>query len=385
MSAHLAAHEGESYYKSRCRNIRDILREAKTSGISDKLDVTMSSHHVIFFGDLNFRTSFGEDSSKEDRVERALQMIEAKDYQQLYNFDELNKGIKRGDLLFGFETLDCLFPPTFKVQRETGFTYKKQRTPSYTDRILFKSAEGIQSTLMPLAYEACVDFITSDHKPIRGAFAIRPIDSIPSILRKGRLSMTFRNIKCSDLPAADRNGLADPYIMFLWSDDIEFEKSRMSFFDKMKMAYSGRSWPKTRYVSKSLDPSWEGQEIVLKMKSRSISIGAMLYLLVLDHDDFKEDDFMCGACVNIFKVLEMPKGETHKTLSLDKALTVDGNLAGRIQFQLDVKVGENQESTGDTIKEVRRLSAQTYNFQRDADDFDAVPLTSLRSQVTATF
>ena len=111
----------------------------------------------------------------------------------------------------------------------------------------------------------------------------------------------------------------------------------------------------------------------------------MLYLLVLDHDDFKEDDFMCGACVNIFKVFEMPKGETHKTLSLDKALTVDGNLAGRIQFQLDVKVGENQESTGDTIKEVRRLSAQTYNFQRDADDFDAVPLTSLRSQVTATF
>ena len=118
VSAHLAAHEGESYYKSRCRNIRDILREAKTSGISDKLDVTMSSHHVIFFGDLNFRTSFGEDSSKEDRVERALQMIEAKDYQQLYNFDELNKGIKRGDLLFGFETLDCLFPPTFKVQRD---------------------------------------------------------------------------------------------------------------------------------------------------------------------------------------------------------------------------------------------------------------------------
>jgi hypothetical protein len=47
LSPHLAAHEGESYYKSRCQNIRTILKEAKTSEVRSKLDVSMTSHHML--------------------------------------------------------------------------------------------------------------------------------------------------------------------------------------------------------------------------------------------------------------------------------------------------------------------------------------------------
>jgi hypothetical protein len=77
-------------------------------------------------------------------VERALALVESKDYEGLNHLDELYKGIKNGDLLHGFETLPCLFHPTFKVECELGFVDKKQRTPSYTDYILFKSSDGLE-------------------------------------------------------------------------------------------------------------------------------------------------------------------------------------------------------------------------------------------------
>jgi hypothetical protein len=128
-------------------------------------------------------------------VKCALELVEKKGYAGLYQFDELHKGIMNGDLLHGFETLPCLFPPSFKVQREPGFVYKQQRTPSYTDRILFKSAEGLGRLLKPLAYEPCVDFITSDHKPIRGAFSIIPNDEIRPLRIKEKLSVTLSEIQ----------------------------------------------------------------------------------------------------------------------------------------------------------------------------------------------
>lgn len=44
---------------------------------------------------------------------------------------------------------------------------------SYTDRILWKSTEGMKGLVTPTVYEPCPDFITSDHKPIRGAFTVK--------------------------------------------------------------------------------------------------------------------------------------------------------------------------------------------------------------------
>ena len=73
----------------------------------------------------------------------------------------------------GFKTLQCNFPPTFKVERGDGYVYKENRTPSYTDRILWRTGDLLQDMLTPLAYEPIDKFTTSDHKPIRGAFEVR--------------------------------------------------------------------------------------------------------------------------------------------------------------------------------------------------------------------
>lgn len=44
---------------------------------------------------------------------------------------------------------------------------------SYTDRILWKSADGLKDNVVPFLYEPCPEFITSDHKPIRGGYTLK--------------------------------------------------------------------------------------------------------------------------------------------------------------------------------------------------------------------
>lgn len=63
--------------------------------------------------------------------------------------------------------------PTFKVERGAGYKYKENRTPSYTDRILWRTGDQLEKKVVPLAYEPIGDYVTSDHKPIRGAFEIQ--------------------------------------------------------------------------------------------------------------------------------------------------------------------------------------------------------------------
>jgi hypothetical protein len=210
LSAHLAAHEGEMYYKMRCDSIRSILKEATNSVISKKIDVATSSHHVFIIGDLNFRTKFSDDTPLEENVKRAASMIAAGDFAGLYGFDELANGLSKGDLLVDFKTLPCNFPPTFKVRRETGFIFSEQRTPSYTDRILFKSAVGLTSNLKPLAYEPCAEFITSDHKPIRGAFSVIPNETMDVFEVAGEYELVFENMKAFNVKAESRMGCQIP-------------------------------------------------------------------------------------------------------------------------------------------------------------------------------
>ena len=140
------------------------------------------------------------------------------------------------------------------------------------------------------------------------------------------------------------------------------------------------------HVQKNLDPAFD-EEIELSLKSSAISIGALLYLVVVDHDHFTDDDFMCGTSLNIFEMLEMAPGETSKTVSLERSLTADGVKSGEIRFQLHVQVGDSQESTGQTMKEVRRHSTQVYNVGRllsgSSEQFpNSLPLTALKRETT---
>jgi len=375
ISAHLAAHEGENYYKNRLQNIRSILREGKTSELSGKLDVTLTSHHMFLLGDLNFRTKFEEEDLPHEKcVNRAMNLVEFKDYEGLYMYDELQKGLHNDELLYNFETLPCDFPPTFKVQREPGFVYKNQRTPSYTDRIVFKSMNGFGSHLTPLAYEPCVDFVTSDHKPIRGAFSILPNGETKPRMIYGKLILKLARLQAFGLPVADSSGKSDPYVMLMW-EGVDLFAQNMSLRDKMRRYYNGQFWPRTGYRTRTLDPVWDDEEIHVEAENPMIRKGSFLHVVVVDHDTFGNDDFMCGATLSLWDLLQ----EGTKTHGIDIPLTKEGTLCGRIKFKLYVGFPEATRAParrGSVIQLNRFIHFFDQSTGGDEEDGD-IPPTAL--------
>jgi len=202
MTCHLEAHEGITHYQNRNSNLYEILDGTRTGPKhTNLLDASVVSHHMFLCGDLNYRINFAPDAdqlvttkskrkstldsvksnagkkSKESKngsyFPVAKGLIEEEKWDELNAGDELAKALRDKDCLTGFTTLPCNFPPTFKVDRKDGYEYNKKRTPSYTDRILWKSADGMNQHVIPFLYEPCPKFITSDHKPLRGGFAVR--------------------------------------------------------------------------------------------------------------------------------------------------------------------------------------------------------------------
>lgn len=353
LSAHLAAHEGESHYKNRCENIRTILKEAKTFGLSNKLDTALTSHHMFVLGDLNFRTKFGGDEQDQEKnVKRALKLIEEEDYAGLYNCDELEAGLKNGDLLSGFQTLPCNFPPTFKVKRTAGFEYKTQRTPSYTDRILFKSFDGLTENLKPLAYEPCVDFITSDHKPVRGAFTVTPnrTRDITNSTFDGQFKLSIEKMKCFGLPAGDADGSSDPYLQFMW-DSPNIVGEDVSFTDKVRKMMKGKTsvWPTTRYISKTLNPDWGDAKMSFLVKD--CFVGQMLFIAVIDYDALSQNDCLAVVALNIQELI----GMAERSESISKSLLWEGKEAGEIEFSV----------TTSNVTTKRGVTSQTGGYDFD--------------------
>jgi hypothetical protein len=170
MTAHLEAHEGEVHYQNRNKNLVAILGGAKTDPNYILQDASIISHHMFIFGDLNYRTNLdlivnnekkktkrtkkdvesvivhdnkdetiidnNDDPSTTAEVkiissqfEKAMTLVNTKDWQTLYNADELSMALRKKDCLVGFTTLPCHFPPTFKVQRMEGYVYNDKRIP----------------------------------------------------------------------------------------------------------------------------------------------------------------------------------------------------------------------------------------------------------------
>jgi len=171
LTAHLEAHEGAKHYKARNDSLQDILME---TGSGKYFDASQSSHFTFAMGDLNYRTKLADVAVGSDRhIQFSHNIVERRDWRILNQYDELRKALGKQLCLAGFQTAYCNFPPTFKVDRQEGYKYNSQRSPSYTDRILFKNADQLNSATKLLLYEPVEGFTSSDHKPIRSGFSIR--------------------------------------------------------------------------------------------------------------------------------------------------------------------------------------------------------------------
>ena len=81
--------------------------------------------------------------------------------------------------------------PTFKMQRGRRYAYFKQRVPSFTDRVLHRSAPGAKACLSLDTFAATPSLVTSDHKPVFARFkltappAVHPQPEAEALLRCG--------------------------------------------------------------------------------------------------------------------------------------------------------------------------------------------------------
>ncbi|EGG25255.1 inositol 5-phosphatase [Cavenderia fasciculata] len=115
---------------------------------------------LIWCGDLNYRIDLGQNEAK--------QLIFNKQWQTLHAADQLLNERRAGRVFIGFQEQPLTFPPTYKYDVGTSVydTSEKNRTPSYTDRILYRG-----ETIKPINYRRH-ELYESDHRPISALFLV---------------------------------------------------------------------------------------------------------------------------------------------------------------------------------------------------------------------
>ncbi|XP_078406333.1 phosphatidylinositol polyphosphate 5-phosphatase type IV [Cetorhinus maximus] len=135
---------------------------------SDPYDVTTRFDEVFWFGDFNFRLDVKRaviDELLHSNIEDSLRSI--------LHYDELTKKLQEGSIFKGFKEAEISFLPTYKfdIGCDVYDSSAKKRTPSYTDRIIYKSRQ--KGDIFVLKYGSCTSIKTSDHRPVYGCFQVR--------------------------------------------------------------------------------------------------------------------------------------------------------------------------------------------------------------------
>lgn len=112
-------------------------------------------------GDFNYRI--------ENKYEFILKCLSENNLPGLFEFDQLTLEAKNKRLVLnGFEEGEIKFPPTYKYKNGTNEYDDKERTPGWTDRILYKSKNKY---LQKKSYND-LKLTLSDHKPVYAEFEV---------------------------------------------------------------------------------------------------------------------------------------------------------------------------------------------------------------------
>lgn len=180
VSCHLAAHM--QYCERRNEDCEEILQEARVR--NKALDVTSQFDHCFWLGDLNYRVvtehhpfddKHGAHRESEAGKAEARRLVAAQDWAELMKKDQLREQQLKGRAFAGFEEGEPAFAPTFKVKKGTrGIAHLGQRTPSYCDRVLWKSMPHCRRHVEQLVFGCPDEVTTSDHKPVVSIFRVTP-------------------------------------------------------------------------------------------------------------------------------------------------------------------------------------------------------------------
>jgi len=213
LTSHLAAHQ--NHCEARNQNYRTIVRNLKllmaggsgapSGGMGGGHDLLSEFHHVFWCGDLNYRLDFGSQGDAKSPppalFEEMTTMIHSGRPEQLallFDSDQLVREMEAQRAFVGFVEGDYLFPPTFKVKRNSKLQYTSQRSPAWCDRILRRSVAGFP--VAQLSLEAAQEIGTSDHKPVYSFYEVLvPPTYSPLDRSLGAAMLRLHDLRCSGL------------------------------------------------------------------------------------------------------------------------------------------------------------------------------------------
>ncbi|KAJ6815687.1 type II inositol polyphosphate 5-phosphatase 15-like [Iris pallida] len=159
---------------------------------------------VVFLGDFNYRLH-------SITYDEARDMVSQRCFDWLREKDQLRAEMKAGKVFQGMREGQIRFPPTYKFEKNqaglSGYdSSEKKRIPAWCDRILYRDSRSISvaecSLECPVVacislYEACMDVVDSDHKPVRCIFNVEIAHVDEMIRRKefGDLITTNEKVK----------------------------------------------------------------------------------------------------------------------------------------------------------------------------------------------
>lgn len=191
VTAHLQASQAE--IQARNANFGQIVESLDLG--RKELDILNQFDHVWFFGDLNYRVDVPEKVFFDDPVSSLLATSCSSDdgaesgeasfirkrelLRTMRDSDQLDAERAAGRAFWGFEEAPHFdFAPTYRFERERKAgrrSYTPNRTPSWCDRILWKSMPGARRVVQTLltSIDDKPELDTSDHAPVVSSFAVR--------------------------------------------------------------------------------------------------------------------------------------------------------------------------------------------------------------------
>ncbi|QQP38117.1 Putative LOC100121409 [Caligus rogercresseyi] len=171
VNSHLAAFTNQT--ERRNQDFQSIM-DRTSFPLRDPNHNTIKDHEMIYWiGDLNYRindTDFDSASVKE------LLKNPEENLRALLDKDQLNQQMSLGRVFNGFTEGEISFVPTYKYDLGTDIwdTSEKARTPSWTDRVLWRG-----NRISLVRYSSHMVCRVSDHKPVSSVFkaGIKVVDT----------------------------------------------------------------------------------------------------------------------------------------------------------------------------------------------------------------
>jgi len=361
VSCHLAAHEGDNYLDRRnsdCAEILAGIRLPESVGCEPLLSIVPQTDHVFWLGDLNYRLNLVQEgctivdpvcesmkggAKKMDKKTLATaqfgvvkRLIGEQEWKQLWSADQLSHSIKGDRVLRGFIEGTYDFAPTFKVQFEKpGMHYNPERTPSYCDRILWRSNPALQGNVSQQSLGSSPQVSTSDHKPVWSTFHIKAHHFDPAQINSDMMyadraecpDIVLTDVSGHDLKKCDITGTSDPYMRYFIGGDSDI------IMDTKKSST----------IKDSLSPVWNDSMIPLircKVASKELLATKSLTIGLFDFDIESKDDEMGFIQIPLREAIMQSPGaiEFCEPVTLNGVAT--GTLSGSIKIVWPDKGGK---------------------------------------------